>query len=257
MSGADASSRRRRRWPIVLLVVVVVLTLLVVTGGFLAERAARDQVSGVASTALAERLGVPADAVEVQVGPGPLLPQLLSGRVDRVEVTASKLTVQGVTASFDATLRGVAVDGTDARSVAGTVTIPGSELTALAAQSGDAKIESIRTDAPSLIARATASAFGLTVPVAVTLRPSADGGAVVLTPTSVQVAGGTVEADSLRSGPLSGVAAKYLQPTRVCVADSLPSGLALRSARVSGGELVLGLTGSDVVLRGAGTGSCG
>ncbi|MBI5160976.1 MAG: DUF2993 domain-containing protein [Micrococcales bacterium] len=246
-------TRRRRRWPIVLLV----LAVLVAAGGLLAETLARDRVSSVASTALADRLGVPENRVDVALGPALVLPQLLSGRIDRVDVSASRLPVQGVTATFDGTLRGAALDGSAARSLTGTVTIPGSQLSVLAAQADGPKVDRIRADAPNLVADATASAFGVRVPVSVTLRPSAAAGAVVLTPTAVTVAGRTIDATALRSAPLSGVARTYLQPTRVCVADTLPSGLDLRSAKVVGPDLVLGLAGSDVALGGADTGSCG
>lgn len=256
MSTAVAP-RRRRRWPIVLLAVVLALATLVVAGGVLAERAARDQVSRVASTTLASRLGVAPGKLSVTVGPGLLLPQLLAGRVDRVDVVADGLRVQGMTGSLDATLRGVAVSGSDARSLTGTVTVPVASLATLAAQAGGPKVDSIRGDRGELVAAASAAVFGLTVPVAVRLRPSVDAGAVVLTPTAVQVAGSTIDPGSLLSGPLAGTAAKYLTPIRVCVADRLPSGITLRSATVSGQNLVLGFTGSNVALRGGGTGSCG
>lgn len=250
-----AEPRRRRRWPLILLIVLVVLAVLVGVLAAIGEGIARQQVSRVGSSTVAAALGIPRDRVTTDPGAPAVLPQVLAGRIDDLAVTAQGVDLQGVTADMRAHFRDVALDGSTAGSANAQVTIPAAQLAALASSSGGAKVDRIRADAPDLVADASTRVLGLSVPVSVRLAATASGGAVVLTPVEITVAGASFSAGSIGSGPFGDVARPYLKPQRFCVATHIPSGLHLDSATVSGSNLVLGLSGRDLALGGS-KGSC-
>jgi hypothetical protein len=98
-------------------------------------------------------------------------------------------------------------------------------------------VEAVTLDGTDVKASGTATVFGASVPLSVTLTPGAEGGDLTLTPTSASV--GTVVVDpSDGSSPFAGVLKPLFGTQRVCIADRLPAGVHLSGLRVDAGALV-------------------
>ena len=84
---------KRRRWPWVLLIVVVVLGLLVVAAEFIA----RAVLPGVVRSLVIDELNLPADQQLDVEADGILLPQLIGGSLDRLDIRSVDVTVVTLT----------------------------------------------------------------------------------------------------------------------------------------------------------------
>ncbi|WP_125132511.1 LmeA family phospholipid-binding protein [Microbacterium sp. 10M-3C3] len=250
--------RRRRAWPwIVTLVFVVVLILGAAVG---AEAVARAVVQVGVRQLVVSQLGLPADQqVDVEV-PGLVIPQLLSGRLDAVEVASDDVALGPVAGDVSVRLAQVPLSA-DAAAGPGTATVrlDQDQLRALLAGIDGFPADTVGLAAPDVTVSTELSVFGAAVPVGLALAPGAEGGALTLTPASFDVAGARVDADALRAR-FGGIADAVLRTWSVCVASDLPAALTLTGARVDGPHVVAdfdidGAVVVDPALRANGT--CG
>ncbi|GAA3818215.1 hypothetical protein CSO01_29400 [Cellulomonas soli] len=180
--------------------------------------------------------------LDVGLGPWPVLPALLLGRLHSVTVGADDLTWQGAVVDVDIHLTDLHVRG--ARSADRTVvqvTIPSSSLGAVVSRAGAADASGPLAQATwsardgVLVAQAQLERRSTTVPVEVSVAVSAADGALALRPLSVSVAGLVLDVRTLAGlgGSMAGLA-----DTRT-VAPDLPGDLVLTSAEVVGDSLVV------------------
>lgn len=226
---APPPRRKRRLWPWIVSLVVV----LVLFGGaaFAGEWLARDLVERGVRGALASELGVPAEQADVQIE-GLVIPQLIAGRFDEVRIHAQDVSLQGFTGDVDVTARGVPLtaDG-PLDSAEATVSLDQEQLRTLLASVEGFPEESLSLEGSEVAISIDLNLFGVAIPVGVGLTPSAQAGALALTPASLSVAGASADAQGLRDqfGPLAEV---VLQTWQVCIASSLPAGLTLTDVAV-------------------------
>lgn len=226
---------RRRRWPWVVALLVVVG--LVVGAWFLAESIARTVVTSAIRSVVLSNLDLPADQqldVEVQ---GVVIPQLIGGSLDAVSIGADDVVLQGFAGDVRVTATDIATDGSSIGGATAEVDLDADQLRALMANVDGFPEETLGIAEPDVTISTELSLFGVAFPIGVSLTPSATEGDLVLTPASLQVAGADVTADELRRqfGVLSNA---VLRDWPVCVASSLPAGLALSQVSVVGDELV-------------------
>lgn len=252
----DAAPRRRRAWP--WLVALGIVLVLAAGAYFAGEWVARDIVTKAVSQQLSRQLGVPAgETVDVDI-PGSLLLQLATGTIGEATVTAPDLEVDGFSGEVTVTVHDVRLrEGFAMSGGTATARMDAAQLRTLMSGVEGFPAGTLGLADPNVTMSTAVSVFGASVPVGVSLTPSADAGDLVLTPASVTLGGAAVTADDLRSR-LGGLANTVLRDWRVCVAGRLPAGLTLTGARVSGEHLVAefrvdGAIATDPSLRERGT----
>lgn len=234
MTDATAPRRRTGRWIAALVVVVVLLAVAAVAAEFIA----RSVVTSTVRSLVVKNVGLPDDQnVDVSVT-GLVLPQLIGGRLDEVAVSSNDVTLGPITGDVRVDLRGVPVSGgAAADGGVASVRLDQDQLKALLAEVPDFPASTITLAAPDVKFDTSLSLFGIAIPVGVGVTPGAAAGDLTLTPSSFQVGGNAIDADTLR-GQFGGIADSLLAERSLCIADRLPKGLTLASATVQGQDLV-------------------
>lgn len=232
----EAPQRRKRRvWPwLVTLLIVVVLLAGAAIG---AEWFARSAVQGGIRTLLASELGLDGDTVDVQVD-GVVIPQLISGTLDDVSVSAPDVTFGELSGDVAVTITDMPIRA-DAAAGPGTATVrlDQAQLQALLSTVDDFPAEGVGIAAPDVTLATELSIFGIGVPVGVGALPGVADGNLTLTPQSFTAAGATVSADQLRS-QFGGIADRVLRTWDICIAQYLPAALTLTSVAAEATEVV-------------------
>ena len=234
MTDATRPRRRTGRVIAVIAIVIVLITGLLVA----AEVIARSAVSNTVRSLVVTQVGLPADQqVDVEV-PGIVLPQLIAGRLSQVAVSAPDVALGPLTGDVRVDLQDVPVAG-DAPAAGGSasVRLDPDQLRPLLAQIPDFPASTVGVAAPDLTLSTELSVFGIPIPVGISATPGAAEGDLTLTPTSFELGGNRVDADTLR-GQLGGVADGALQTWSLCIADRLPAGLTLSAVNVQGQDVV-------------------
>lgn len=231
--GVAVPPRKRKRWPWVLLTIVVVLAVLVVAAEFIA----RSILPGIVRGIVIEQLDLPADQQLEVAADGILLPQLIAGRLDTLQLSTDDITLGGVTGAVSVTASGVPLDGADLGAASGTVRIDQDQFLPLL-EASDLPIDSVTLDEPNLTAAGSFTVLGFPVPIELTLTPAADAGELLLTPVSATIAGATLDAAELDSR-FGQLAEQLTQTQRICIADQLPAGLTLTGVKIDGKTAVV------------------
>lgn len=227
-----AAAPRRARWPWAALVVAVVLVVLLAA----AELLARAVVPGVVRSIVIAQLDLPAEQqLEVEAS-GLLLPQLIAGRLDELQLDSRRVSIGGITGAAHVVATGVPLRGGALHAAAGTVSIDQSEFAALLDRSGlpDADVS---LDAPNATLSGELELLGRSLPVGLTVTPGAVEGDLLLTPVSVTIGGGDIDLQAL-AGLLGATGERLAGPQRICIADRLPAGITLTGLRVEGTRAV-------------------
>ncbi|SMH34534.1 Protein of unknown function [Rathayibacter oskolensis] len=235
MSTADAGRPRRgRRIAIIAAIVLVLLVVAAVVGDAVARRAVADQ----AAASIREALSLPEDhPVSVDVAGWAVLPQLLAGRLDRLDVRSDAVGFGDLTGDVDATLEGVPASGTGPLdSGTASVALDAASVGDLVAARSEVPIDGVTLDPPLVRVNTSVEVLGLTLAAGVGIELGAADGAIELTPSEVTVAGTTLTAADVEER-FGGVADGLLSPRSVCIADSIPRGLSLTEATVSAESL--------------------
>lgn len=242
---AETEPRRRRAWP--WFVAFGIVVVLAIGAWFLAEMIARDLVEKTIRTQVTTNLALPADQqIDVDV-PGAIIPQLIGGTLDDVRISSADVAVASfegdiAVRAFDVPIRGGVV-----RDATAVVTIDEQQLRRLMTNVEGFPSEALGIEEPYVTASTELSLFGASIPVGISLTPSAEEGQLVLNPASLRVAGAEVTSDELRRqfGILSNA---VLRDWTVCISQYLPAGLLLDGVEVDGGELVARFSIADSIL---------
>lgn len=251
MSSATAPSRKRRRWPVVLVVLVLVLAALVVV----AEFVLRGVVDRIIADQVEQSLPEGATGEVTAHAEGIVIPQLLAGTLDRVDITSDRLTVDGVPLAADVTARDVPVDGKgDVHDVDGHVTLAATSVKDLAKYSP--LFERLRLVDDGVELSGSTAVLGYDISYAATgdVVAQQDGRGVTITPQSVRI---TNSALGLRVDSIPGVTGV---PVQVCTAQFLPEQLRVRSVDVTAEQATVRVTADALPLTEQGlrtVGSCG
>lgn len=226
-TGTDARPRRKR-WPWAVLVAVVVLAALLVA----AELIARTMLPGVVRSIVVEQLDLPADQQLDVEASGILLPQLIAGSLDELNLSSDDVTIGGVTGAAHVTATGVPLRGGALQSATGTVSIDQAQFGALLQHSPLPDAE-ITLDAPNATLQDEIRFLGLRMPVGLTVTPGAEGGDLLLTPVSATIGGNELDLQEL-AGRFGDAGKSLAGPQRICIADRLPAGITLTGLRIHG-----------------------
>lgn len=227
-----ASSRPRRRGR-ALIVAIVVLVLLVVAA-VVADSAARREIVDRAATSIREALSLPAEhPVEVDVAGWSVLPQLLAGRLDRLDVRSDDVAFGDLTGDVVAALEGVPTGESgeleDGRAI---VALDPASVTDLVAARSDVPIDGVTLDPPLVRVNTSVEVLGLTLAAGVGIELGALDGAIELTPSEVTAAGATLTAADVEKR-FGAVSEGLLDTRSVCIAESVPQGLSLTGVAVT------------------------
>ena len=256
ITGEPPVRRRRRVWPwIVALAVVLVLAVAAAIAG---EWIAREAVTRTVRAQVAEALDVPADqAIEVEVA-GLVLPQLISGTLDELTISGDDLPLGPLSGDVVVVAEDVPVRGDDpAGAIDSELVLDGAQVAGLLSGLEGFPDAEVTLDEPNVRLDTVFDVFGLEIPVAVSLTPSAEQGAIVLAPAGIEVAGAELTADQVRN-QFGLIASAVLQDWTICVAEYLPAGVALEEIAVVGDRIVAdaavdGAIISDATLQEPGT----
>ncbi|WP_144765338.1 LmeA family phospholipid-binding protein [Curtobacterium sp. 9128] len=253
MSTATASPKRRRRGrtlTIVLIGIVLVLAVLVVVAEFvlrgvvdrqIAEQVERSLPAGTEGTVDAHAEGV-------------IIPQLIGGSLDEVEISSRKITVDGVPLAADVTAHDVPIDGAGSvHDVDGTVTLAASSVKDLAKYSPLFDRLSLVDGGVALSGKTAVLGYDISYLARGTVTAQSDGKGITVTPKTVQI---TNSALDLRVDQIPGVTDT---PVPVCTAQFLPQALRVRALDVTAAHATVRVTADELPLSESGlqtTGSC-
>ena len=234
--AAESPRRRRRAWP--WLVAFAIVVGLAVVAWFAGEAIAKDIVTKTIREQVVTQLSLPADQ-EMQVDvASPVIPQLITGTLSEVTITSEDVPMESFVGDVtvhaeDIPIRG----GGEMGSGTATVVLTEEQVRTLMATVDGFPVESLGLEAPDVTMSTELSVFGVSIPVAAALTPSAVGGDLVLTPASLQLAGAEIGAEDLRDrfGRLSET---VLRDWTVCIAQYIPAGLTLTAVSVDGEQVV-------------------
>jgi hypothetical protein len=258
--GFGESDQRRKRHPIrTLIVTLIVLAALFIPGYLVADSLARQYAGQFIQAGIAQKLGVSStDSVHVSLGKGSILLEVIQRKLKHIHVTVDQFTADAITGSAVLDASTVPLDTSKPTSSVGiSVTIGQDSLRRLIASKADSPGATVALVGTRVRVGTKVKLFGASVPIAVDLTPRASGKRIIFTPVSIVVNKKAYSLAALRASPIAGLVSKLIAPRAFCVASSLPNALTLRSVSVSGTNLVIALTGTNVPLDSLSTkGSC-
>lgn len=229
---APAPRRRRRRWPWILGIVIVLL----VAAWFAAEQIARGLLVSTVRSETIKALDLPADQqLDVEV-PGQVLPQLIVGRLDALSLSSDHVTLGPLSGAVEVHAAGVPVRGGAAESASATLTLDEEQLRALLATVDGLPAATVTIDQPAVRLETELQVIA-TVPIGVSLVPSASDGDLVLTPSSLTIGGAEIPAEALVD-QFGAIARTVVRDWNVCLAQYLPAGVILSDVAVEGAHVV-------------------
>lgn len=233
----------RARGVVVTVAVLLLPVLAAVTGEVVVGTRTQHQVADTVAAAL----GADPATTSVDLGSGPVLPQLMRGRLDRVDVVAPEVVLDAGTFT-DVTARATGVRlraPYTAETVTATGIVPPETIREqIAARGLDLDAAARGDGAPDGSLRASGSLLGVGWGVA--LVPRVEGGHLLVDVVAADVAGVDVPLDALPS-----TVRDALTGLQVPLAG-LPAGLSPTAARVVPTGVAVTLEGTDVPLDAAG-----
>jgi hypothetical protein len=246
-----APPKKKRRGWLIALIVVGVLVVLAIIGFFVAESIAKDYARDYVRARLVEVLQLPADAdIDVDLGGGSIILQALAGRVDTVDADVPQASFGELSGSVQLHAEGVPLDAAEPVDVLRVEFATGAET--FAALGGGDSAPTYVFDDGQVALSTEFELFGTTIPIGLSLEPSAADGSLVLTPTSLTIGTQTFAAGEEDGSFLGQIATAFLQPQTLCIAGSVPQALVLTDADIAESELVLAFQGDGAALGGSG-----
>lgn len=240
-----------RVWATIIVIVVALGALLVV---------ADVVVRGIAQERFAEQIrsnlpdGVDGE-IDVTIGGFSVIAQYLAGSMDRVELSAPELTVNGAPIAVDVVGESVPIDlASPVRSMSALIEADQDAINRLIVVPD---VDGDVTLGEGVVGYSdTIEVFGLSLGYSVTARPSAAGDTVLLRPENVQVdaGGGGIDVSDLADRVLGD------DPIAICVAQYLPDGVMVNGIDIVAGTATVRLEALGIMLDEASlarTGSCG
>lgn len=242
--------KRKRRWigPVVLF---GFLFALIATAAFMAEYLARDVATGIAAQPVASALGMSSTSdVDVDFGSGSLLLQIATGSIDELTVEAQRVPLGESRANITLLATGVPIDsGGVVAEMAATVRLDSAAIQSLASQLSTEPL-SVTSNATTLNIESSVDIAGVATPVVLEVTPSIADGMLLFRVISITVAAEDVSIDDVLAGAYGAAAAAAATPPSMCVAQFLPSALAMTDATVRDGALELEAHGTTIALSG-------
>lgn len=229
--------KRRRVWP--WLIAAAAVIVLAVVAWFAGEQIARNIVTDTVREQIITQLSLPADQqIDVDI-PGQILPQLIGGEIAEITIASDDIPFGELSGDVVVHATGVPVRAdSPADAAEATITLDEPQLQALMAQvDGFPENAEVTLDAPAVEMATEFRLFALTVPVGVTLVPSAAGGDLVLTPATIRLAGAEVTAEAV-SRQFGAIAGTVIRDWQICLADQLPAGVMLTGVTVERDDIV-------------------
>lgn len=236
VSSGVPAPHRKRRWP--WLIALLAVILLGVAAWFAGEYIARGIVERTIREQVTKNLDLPVDQqIEVDV-PGAILPALIVGSLPEVTISSDDVPLNGITADLvvhasDVPIRG---DG-DWSGATVTATLDQTQVQALLATIDGFPASTVALAEPDIDVSMNLQLFTLTVPVGVGLTPAASAGKLVLTPDTLQVAGGEISAEALVD-QFGAIGRTVVRDWEICVAQDLPAAMTLTDVHVKGQTVV-------------------
>ena len=239
-ANAPARGRRATRaWITIAAVLAVVVSLLIVAD-IVTRNIAEQRIADQIQVSLPS--GVEGD-VDVSIGGFSVIAQLLTGTMDRVDLSAPELLVEGAPLRVDVVGEGVPVDlASPVERIDATVEIGQDSLNRLVAVPG---IDGGFTLGDGTVGyEGSVDLLGLTFDYSVAAKPTAAGDSVLLEPAEVKVEAGGATVD------VSGLITQTVGdgPLDVCVAPYLPDGVEVSSITVAPGTARVELDAQWIML---------
>lgn len=243
--------RRRRGW-LIAIIVVAVLIVLGIIAFIVAEAWAKDYAHDYVRARVVEVLQLPEDAeVDVDLGGGSIILQALAGRVNEVDVEVPEVAFGELSGAVRLHAEGVPLDETVPVEVLRIdFAIGADDLAALGQGEDAATAPTFAFDDGEVQIGSEFVLFGASIPLALSLTPSAVDGALVLTPTSITIGSETFDAGSDDDSFFGQIVAGLFQPQTLCVAASVPQALVLADATIDDAELILAFDGDGAAFGG-------
>ncbi len=215
----------RRRWP--WLLAVLVIAALAIGAWFAGEQVARGIIERVIREQAITQLALPADQkIDVELN-GPVLLPLLAGNIADVRVASDDVPLGDTTADIVVEAQDVPIRGAGDWSGAwATVTLDETQLQRLLSSVDGFPAATVGIDAPDVTATFELPALVTTVPVGVSLAPSAENGDLVLRPTTLRLGDAEISAEAILK-QFGAIASTVVRDWDVCIADQLPASLRL------------------------------
>lgn len=239
--------KRRRSWGFV--IGCGVLALLVV-GAVFADNAARSYASEQIATKVRASLALPASTpVDVTVAGTSVLWQLLSGKLDRIDVGVARLALGALTGSAELSAEGIPIEaGKKIDRTAIVFTTDEKALSTLFASTPGLTGGTVAVSDGSVEFGTNVTLFGFALPVGISFTPSVSKGQLELTPTSISLNEQTFTAKQLEASAFGALTDSLFVKHTVCVASILPKGFVLDQVTVSGKRIALAVSAEKVVL---------
>lgn len=239
MSAAPAARPKRRRWPIVVAVVVIGLAALLVVAEFVLRGVVDRMIAQQVEQSLPDGATGQVDAHAT----GIVIPQLISGKLDQVEISSSKLTIDGVPLAADVTVHDVPVDGEgDVHDVDGHVTLASGSVKDLAKYSPLFDRLTMVDGGVELSGETAVLGYDITYAAKGDVVAQGDGRGITITPKTVRI---TNSALGLKVDSIPGVTDV---PVQVCTARFLPSQLRVRAIDITGSDATVRVTADTLPL---------
>lgn len=219
-------------------------------GAVVLDNAARSYASEQIAAKVRSSMALPASTpVDVTVSGTSVLWQLLSGKLDRIDVGVARLALGALTGSAELSAEGIPIEAgkkidrttivftTDEKALATLVaTTPGLTGGTVTLSDGGVKFGT------------NVTLFGFALPVGISFTPSASKGQLELTPTSISLNEQTFTAKQLEASAFGALTDSLFVTHSVCVASMLPKGFVLDRVTVSGKNIALAVSAQKVVL---------
>ncbi|MBH0131443.1 LmeA family phospholipid-binding protein [Salinibacterium sp. NK8237] len=246
----EAKSRpRRRRW--IWWLVLGIVAIILIIGVILVETVGRTIATGLVRDEIASSLNLESiDGVAVDLGPGSLIVQALTGGLDVVTIDVDSFEVNGLESSVSVVATGVpVVTSNPVDTLSMDVSIAGSEVSKLATTLSGTGLDSIELNGSAIRVSTVFEVFFIQIPVAVDLVPVAAGDAIAFEPESVILGDEQISVADLQANALvSGLAGSLLSSQEFCVASSLPTALTIDSVAIADDTLLIQLSADGIAL---------
>ncbi|SDQ82410.1 DUF2993 domain-containing protein [Microbacterium sp. cf332] len=248
---ASAAPARRRRRALPWIIALVVVVGLAVAAWFIAESITRSILTNTVREQVITQLALPEDQ-QIDVGfDEPVLPQVIGGSLDRLDIASDDVPLGDVLADVSVRATDVPIRGDgDIGSADATVVFAEDQLEILLSQVSGVSGAGLTLDPPNVTVDVDMPVFAVSVAVGLDLTPSAVDGDIVLTPTAVRLGNAELTGDGLRDrfgSVVDGVVRDY----PICIRDRLPAGLTLREVHVEPSALVAEVDVDGAIIRDA------
>lgn len=240
-------AKRRGRWAFV--IVSGILVLLIV-GVVVLDNVARGYASDQIADKVRGSLSLPASIpVDVSVGGTSVLLQLLSGKLDRVDVGIAQLELGALKGSAELTATGIPIDTSKPVDRIEIVFLTDQKvLSTLFADTPGLTAGTVTVSGGAIKLGTEVTLFGYALPVGISFTASASEGQLALTPTSISLNGQSFTAKQLETSAFGALTDLLFVKHSVCVATLMPEGFVLGRVTVSGAKIALAVSAKKVML---------